>query len=286
MVALYLLFGFANGAQAARGSQVFRILRLVRLIRVARATRLLQNSPELLILAQGVVAGMRSVLAVMSLLMLVIYVFAVVFTMVLAGSAVGAGIFDTVPQSMVTLLLQVLCGADADFMRSLLEAGTVYFLAFFVFLFGSNLTLMNMLIGILCDVVSNVSAAGKEEAFLTEVEKQVERLASEIDSDGSGSISKEEFEFIIKDPRIATSFDELGIDIVGIANFARFIFEQCDEIAFTDFALLVGQFRGCKAATVKDVMDMRRYVTVELLSFESRIAPASSKRLSSIGMPP
>lgn len=286
MVALYLLFGFASGAQAARGSQVFRILRLVRLVRVARATRLLQNSPELLILAQGVVAGMRSVLAVMSLLMLVIYVFAVVFTMVLAGSAVGSGIFDTVPQSMVTLLLQVLCGADADFMRSLLQAGTVYFVAFFVFLFGSNLTLMNMLIGILCDVVSNVSATGKEEAFVTEVEKQISRLASEIDSDGSGSISQEEFELIIHDPHLATSFDELGIDIIGIANFARFMFEQCDEISFSDFAILVGQFRGSKTATVKDVMDLRKYLTVELLSFESRIAPQSVKRMSSIDTPP
>lgn len=65
-------------------------------------------------------------------------------------------------------------------------------------------------------------------------------------------------------------------------HFAKFIFEQCPTISYADFELLVGQFRMdfellvghllSKAATMKDVTDMRRYITVELLGLEQRLS--------------
>merc|ERR1719440_604856 len=102
------------------------MLRLVRLLRVARATRLVHSVPELLILVTGIGAGMRSVLAVFALSALVIYVFAVIFTQLLSGTAVAAGIFDNVPQSMNFLMLTVLCGPDSDFASTLLAAHWIY----------------------------------------------------------------------------------------------------------------------------------------------------------------
>merc|ERR1719487_1803307 len=126
---------------------------------------------------------MRSVLAVLSLLTLVIYVFAVIFTMTLSSSRVGTGKFETVPEAMNTLMLQVLCGADSELMQAMLATHLVYYVLFLAFLFGSNLTLMNMLIGILCDVVSDVSTSAKEESFIKEVDKQVTAMAAKIDCD-------------------------------------------------------------------------------------------------------
>jgi len=237
----------------------------------ARATRLLKYFPELMTLVWGVAAGLRSVCAVLALLLLFIYVFAVMFTLALSDTHVGAGIFETVPQAMNHLLLQVLCGADEAFMQSLLAFGGLYYFTFLLFLLGSNLTLMNMLIGILCDVVSTTSQAAKDEVFMKEVEKQISRLAREIDIDRNGGISRSEFEMIITDPQITLTFDDLGVDIVGLANFARFIFEQTTEIPFMDFGRLVAEYRGNKNCTVKDVMEMRRYITMELLSLESRL---------------
>lgn len=73
---------------AVESPQVFRIFRLFRLARVFRATRILEHSPELLTLAWGVFAGIRSVCAVLSLLLLMIYIFGVVFTMVLRDTEV------------------------------------------------------------------------------------------------------------------------------------------------------------------------------------------------------
>lgn len=255
-----------------RNSQVFRTLRLVRLARVARATRILQMIPELLILAQGMFAAMRGVLAVVCMLMLIIYVFGVTFTMTLSGSKAGSGNFETVPQSINYLLLQVLCGPDSEVMMSLLdeEWGIVYYLMYLSFLAIALLTLMNMLIGIMCDVCSDAAASAKEEAFAKEVEHQLSRMSTQIDADHSGTIDRAEFDLIIKDPQLAHSFTELNVDLVGIAQFGEFIYEITEELSYAEFAVLVGQFRGSKSATVKDLMDIRRYMSMELLSFENR----------------
>ncbi len=51
-----------------------------------------------------------------------------------------------------------------------------------------------MLIGILCNVVSNISSDKLQEEFMKEVECQITRLAGILDSDGDGLISKEEFD--------------------------------------------------------------------------------------------
>lgn len=282
MVILYLAmsYDYAGGGTVGRTSQILRMLRLTRLIRVVRATRLLKYSPELLTLAWGVVAGIRSVLVVLCFLGLVIYVFAIIFTMGLSSEDAGDGVFDSVLQSMNTLLMQVLCSPEADLMNRLRLNAMVYYWLFLLFVLFSNLTLMNMLIGIMCEVISSVSREAKEEVFNREVEAQLTRLASEIDVDRNGGISEEEFGRVLHDPNVTHAFDLLGVDIVGAANFARFIYEQCDEIPYVDFGRLVGEYRGTKHATVKDIMELRRYMTMELLSFESRIQQDVQKDLA------
>merc|ERR1719424_1135108 len=102
---------------------------------------------------------MRSVFAILCLLTLCIYIFAVVFAQLLGGTAVGSGKFDSVPGAMNTLMVQVLCGFDADFMNEMLSAGIVYYILFVAYCLLGSLTIMNMLIGILCEVVGAVADA-------------------------------------------------------------------------------------------------------------------------------
>merc|ERR1719305_1825725 len=141
-----------------------------------------------MLLVKGIVAAVRSVLAVLCLLFLVIYVFAVIFTELLSDSPVGSGRFDTVPVSLNTLMLQVLCGPDAHFINELLAVDTVYYVLIF-FLLVALLTIMNMLIGILCGVVADVTEAEKDAAFLELVEHEIDHLAAVLDLDGNGTIS-------------------------------------------------------------------------------------------------
>lgn len=268
-------------AESARTGCCFRMLRLLRMLRVARATRLVHNAPELLILARGIFEGMRSVLAVLCLCGLVIYIFAIMFTELLAGRGViPPGTFDNVPESMDFLLRTVLCGPDAHFMVTLLDAHWSYYCLFILFLVITVVMIMNMLIGILCDVVAKVADESKEDAFEQEVSFHVNKMATALDTDGSGTLSRAELETIIRDPDLAQGFNSIGVDIIGLADFARFCFEQCDEMTYDEYTQLVYQFRGSKNATLKDLMALRRYLSMELVGLEARLATGTLHQLA------
>jgi len=168
------------------------------------------------------------------------------------------------------LILQVLCRPDVAVMQSLFAHNWVCYLMLLAFLLVALFTLMNMLIGVLCTVVANAAERQKDDIFSKEVECHTSRLAKALGSDAGGSISQKDFEVIIKDPLLTTSFIELGVDVIAFADSARFLFEQCSHISYTDFGLLVAKFRGSKTASVSDVMGISRHVTMELLELESR----------------
>ena len=67
------------------------------------------------------------------------------------------------------------------------------FLAYF---FLANFTVLNMLIGILCDVISDTQASEKMKAKVREVEEKISLVYDSIDVDGSGKISAHEFDMI------------------------------------------------------------------------------------------
>merc|ERR1712110_689891 len=86
----------AVGGGTAQHFQLLRTVRLVRLLRVARSARLLHAIPELAVLGQGMIDGVRSLLAVFTMMMLIVYAFGVTFTVVIGNAEVGAGKFGNV----------------------------------------------------------------------------------------------------------------------------------------------------------------------------------------------
>lgn len=268
MTFLYVVMNFKPDSSGAGAASVLRIFRIFRLTRVARTARLLSSVPELMILAKGMIVAMRSVMAILCLLALIVYIFSIVFTQLLAESETldldSKRKFATVPRSANFLLLQVLCGFDADFATTLLkESGLCYVLFLLYLLFGS-LTIMNMLIGILCDVVGTVAEIEKEERFERDMEMKVESLAASLDRENKGVVCKMDFEKVIKEPDVILSLTELGVDVVGLMDFAFFVFGENEELSYTNFLHMVVQFRGAKQATVKDVMDMRKQISMQL----------------------
>lgn len=270
LVALYLFFG-VNVEGFGRAPNVLRSFRLIRLARVARAARLLNAAPEMLILAKGIFSAIRSVIAVMCLLLLVVYVFAVMFTQLLSGTAAGAGRFDSVPQAVNSLVLAVICGPEAGMLDALLAEGMTYYLLFVVFVLLALFTIMNMLIGILVGVVGDVREHDKAEQLEEDLEREIARLATMVDTDNSGTISKEDFDSILTDCEITYNFHCLGVDIASAADFAKHIFAHMDEISLADFRHLVVQFRRDKCVTAKDIMAMRKFISMEMLWLEERL---------------
>merc|ERR1712100_285019 len=103
------------------------------------------------------------------MLLAMTYIFAIIFTQLLAGREDSGAQFDTVPQSGNTLLLQVLCGFDSDFAMKMFAINWMYYALFMTYMFMGNLTLLNMLIGVLCDVLANVATEAEQETFEADV---------------------------------------------------------------------------------------------------------------------
>merc|ERR1719326_2851355 len=114
---------------------------------------------------------------------------------------------------------------------------------------------MNMLVGVLCEVVSVVSSCEKETLTVNFVKQRLLSIlgmpGSGIDEDGSQSISKSEFESLLTNADAARVIQEMGVDVIGLVDFSEIIFEDDVELSFADFIDLVLQLRGSNGSTVK-----------------------------------
>merc|ERR1712137_946764 len=170
------------------------ILRLFRLARLSRLLRLLRSMPELLILVKGMGAAMRSVGFVLLLLLLMMYVFSVAFVQLLRDTDSGRAYFSWILHSMYTLLVAATFMDNITAVSTEIGADNMFCGAlFFMFVGLSALTVLNMLIGVLCEVVKSVADCEKEGMLITYVTSRFRVIWDGLDLDGTGTLSKGEF---------------------------------------------------------------------------------------------
>merc|ERR1712217_875737 len=109
---------------------------------------------------------------------------------------------------------------------------------------------MNMLVGIICEVMTGVSSRETEDIALKLVKERIRVCLHKADSFKDGHISKAEFEHIITNPGAAKALAYAGVDVVALIDFADFLFqsdkhgEQFDvELDFDEFMSVVMQVR-------------------------------------------
>jgi len=257
---------------------ILRMARLLRLTRMARMVRLLRAAPELLILIKGMMAAMRSVGFTLALLSVILYVFGIAFVQVCEGSECEA-LFPDVPNTMHTLLLNA---ALMDSLGSLVEPlgqqSVFLLLLLYAFILIASLTVMNMLIGVICELVSAVAQTEKETLALNYVwEKINELMCGEegADQDDDNLISKEEFLRLLTHPsqKPARILQDVGVDVVGLVDFVDTIFEgefcgyseetvifEEKKLTFPEFMSLILDLRGGNTATVRDIVNLRKHL--------------------------
>mmetsp|Transcript_10372 Transcript_10372/g.30821 ORF Transcript_10372/g.30821 Transcript_10372/m.30821 type:complete len:651 (+) Transcript_10372:119-2071(+) len=283
-----------GGGGGAMGNTA--ILRLFRLLRLTRMLRMLRSMPELLILIKGMMAAMRSVMFVMALLVMLMYVFAIAFTQLCEGSDVGEQYFSTIPHSMYTLTMAgTFLDNITDVVDNIRNEIPVVAALFILFVLLAALTLMNMLIGVLCEVVQGVANVEREEMSVSFANTRMKEIISQLDEDGSGAISKEEFQEILNNGEAVRALADVGVDPIGLVDFADSIFESEStgegvELSFPEFMDIVLQFRGSNGATVKDMVDMRKFmvktIRQELRRFHVDGGHGNESRAGSHRLPP
>merc|ERR1712232_550778 len=142
-----------------------------------------------------------------------------------------------------------------------------------MYLLLAAVTVLNMLVGILCDVVTQVSCYEKEEALLLFVREELQGLLESIGialdeaegGDGTVScISRSTFEDLLTKPTAIKVIHQVGVDVVGLVDQTDFIFEGDQELSFAEFFDLILKLRGSNTATVKDMVDLRKLLRTEM----------------------
>eukprot|EP00927_Polykrikos_kofoidii_P025277 TRINITY_DN2274_c0_g1_i2.p1 TRINITY_DN2274_c0_g1~~TRINITY_DN2274_c0_g1_i2.p1 ORF type:complete len:730 (+),score=121.52 TRINITY_DN2274_c0_g1_i2:51-2192(+) len=258
----------SGGSAGAGSGGILRVARVLRLTRMARMGRLLRAMPELMIMIKGMMAATRSVFFTLCLLLTIMYVFGVAFKQLADGTMFGSKHFSTVPQSMFTLLVYgTFLDSVGIFFGELLNEHFALNILFCVFVLLGSLTVMNMLVGVLCEVVSAVAATEQEEMLVTYVNDKLSKVMAMLDTDGGGTISKREFIEILDNVDAVRCLNDVGVDVFGLVDLADYIFEDDDsknedevELDFSKFMEVVLQLRGTNQATVKDVVDLRKFM--------------------------
>jgi hypothetical protein len=255
-----------------------QFLRLLRLLRLARMVRLLRSLPELFALVKATGAAVRSVSTVMVLLTLLLYVFAILFRMML-GSIPGTmnERFGSIPMAMTTLFFRGTLGDSVEgvfheiWYVARTETGIAYIFmgAFFLFVFLSMFTVLNMLIGILCEVVAAISASSREEVLVDTVRETLLSVLQQFDEDGNNCVSKDEFELLMKDPGAVDALASLDIDVSQFTKLAAFLFEededgQSAELPFKEFMKRCLEMRSTNTARVLDLHQMSKSISGEI----------------------
>jgi len=146
----------------------------------------------------------------------------------------------------------------------------------YTFLLLSALTIMNMLIGVICEVVSAVAATEREQMNLAEVRDKIRELLAVGDANQDNMISKAEFMVLLTNKTAAAILTGVGVDVFELVDFSDYIFTDDEkELSFADLMNLVLDLRGSNTATVKDIVDLRRFVKLRFSEMEEALSCSS-----------
>merc|ERR1712232_858326 len=199
------------------------------------------------------------------------------------------------------------------------------------------MTLFNMLIGLLADVVSNVTDEDKEDQRIAKLQHRTMDIVDIYDKQGDGYLSEDDFDLMMDSKTFQALLKEFGVDIDVILEVKAVLFktrltcvfdddsesDREDELVDTpgadlilrstasenddqmesqctrqvamlsadDFLQCVLRCHGSNVATVKDIIDLRRFLREQSLKpltagdsapsnmrSEGKLAPSSKTR--------
>lgn len=256
----------AESSNVLDKTSVLRIGRVLRVLRTARMARLVAASPELLVLMKGMLMAIRSVFFTLVLLCIITYVFAITFMMLAKGSELENIHFRDTGAAMWILVSSIVLPDQGRFLTELGSHGWEYGGICILFTLISYLTVLNMLTGILVEVVKNVTAAEKELRDITVAQRTLLSLNSGSDLDDitdTSSISKHQFMMLLSKPQAVKTLSSIGVDVLGTIDLIDVLYERDAPLPFSTLMHHMLMLRGSNIATVKDMVDMRKFVSSE-----------------------
>jgi len=219
-----------------------------------------------MIIIKGMFIAARTVFFMIFLLICTVYVFAIAFRQITEGTAIGGLYFATVPKSMTALLLRGNLPDVQEFVEDVSAANFFFGILLLAFIFIGSITLLNMLLGVLVEVVTVVAQVEKEQLTILYVKDTLERafITANMGTSEQTKITRDDFAELLTHPAAYKALASVGVDVVGLLDFSDFIFQGDTALTFSDFVEIVLQLRGSNSATVKDLVDLRLFLGSEI----------------------
>jgi len=292
LVALYAFDPFSIGLLAALSGGggldlPTAILRLFRLARLSRLVRMLRSLPELMIMIKGMMSASQSVAYTLFLQMVITYIFAIALrNLAPPDSNIEEVYFSSVPETMHNLLVfGTFLDNLSDYILDVKAESPPCLILSWMYIALASLTVMNMLIGVLCEVISAVAEEEKESLIVDKVNEKFSSIVQYLDTDGSGLISWDEFQQIL-DPawmygkEALRALESVNVDAELMVDMAEdFFFEDGEKVeaTFPEFMEMVLDLRGGQPATVEWVLKLAKRFNKKFLKLKSRMDGFESK---------
>jgi len=193
----------------------FSILRVFRLVRLARAFKAAKSFKELHLLLRACTCAFKAIFWGMVLICMTFTIWGILCVQfihpinaeivrkrpyVYAGCERCPRSFETVFDSVLTLWKQLVAGDSwGTLCEPIIEEAPWTFLFFMVVLVSINLLMLNCILAVVVEAGANASAqdlhekAVQQQKVVIQAEEKLVAICQGLDSDGSGSVSKQEF---------------------------------------------------------------------------------------------
>lgn len=249
-----------------------------------------------MIMIKGMMTAAASVGYTLGLLLLVTYIFAIAIRNLVPPDSdyvpsvspfttpIESTFFESVPEGMHMLIVfAFFFDEGASFIIPVKEQSTPVFILSWMYIALAGMTIMNMLIGVLCEVISAVAAEEKESMMIDTVHEKFDGIVKELDQNGDGDLSYDEFEKILDYPEALAALESVNVDPEMMIDLAEdFFFEDGEpvKVSFPEFMNMVLDLRGGQQATVKDIMGLAKRVNRKVMNFKEKMDSIDNKLLT------
>jgi voltage-gated sodium channel len=240
-------------------------LRMLRLFKLTRMARLMKAFPELVTMIKGLVRSLRAISSSMILIGLMVYVWAIMMHMLLKEEKEfndqlweeNQLSFGTITKCIWTLIMDGTLMLDnaAPLMTTLLFNDNFSFVLagglFMLYALLSAMLILQMLIGVLCDVVSRVGQEERDGVAIGLIKQELLEDLKQFD-DGDGKISQHELHEVMCNPNSKALLKRLNINRLFLMELQKMMFpKSSSQVTIKSVLELMILCRGDNATTVE-----------------------------------
>jgi len=117
-----------------------------------------------------------------------------------------------------------------------------------------GVSIMILALGVLCEVVLDVSAEEKEKRVKDKMQKTLLVMLQKLDSDNSGELSKAEVQAVICEPDAVEVMKDIQVDTQHLLDITEMLYTSEDStLPISVIMSIVLSLRGRRAATMNDL---------------------------------